>query len=154
VSKTYTFQAVIESEESEGAFVTVPLNVEQEYSKKRAKVKASIDGCPYRGSLVRMGGTCHIMGVLKEIRQEIGKGPGDQVEIILEEDTEPRVIDIPDDLKKALESSPEAEIFFKNISYSHQRQWVNWIQKAKRAKTRRERIARTIQMLQQGKRAR
>jgi uncharacterized protein YdeI (YjbR/CyaY-like superfamily) len=100
------------------------------------------------------GGTCHIIGVLKEIRQEIGKGLGDQVEIILEEDTEPRVIDVPGDLKNALESSPEAEIFFKSISYSHQRQWVNWIQEAKREKTRRERIARAIQMLQQGKRSR
>lgn len=154
MSKTYTFHAVIESEESGGAFVTIPLDVEQVFGKKRVKVKATIDGYPYRGSLVRMGGSCHILGVLKEIRQKIGKGPGDQVQISIEEDTEPRVIEIPDDLKVALESSSEAEILFKQLSYSHQREWVNWIQEAKREKTRQDRITRAVEMLQQGKKYR
>jgi Domain of unknown function (DUF1905)/Bacteriocin-protection, YdeI or OmpD-Associated len=154
MSKSFTFLAVIESEERGGAFVTVPFDVEQAFGKKRVKVKATIDGYPYRGSLVRMGGSCHILGVLKEIRQEIGKGPGDQVQITIEEDTEPREIEIPDDLKRALERNPEAEKFFELLSYSHKREWVNWIQEAKREVTRRERVARAVESLLQGKKSR
>lgn len=153
MSKTYTFQALIEREESGGAYVTIPFDVEQAFGKKRVKVKATIEGIPYRGSLVRMGGSCHVMGILKEIRQKINKGPGDQVQITIEEDTEPRVIDIPDDLKKALESDLEAGIFFKRLSYSHQREWVNWIQEAKREGTRQDRIIQTVEMLHQGKKS-
>lgn len=153
-SKTFTFLAVIESEEKGGAFVTVPFDVEGAFGKKRVKVKATIDGYPYRGSLVRMGGSCHILGVLKEIRQAIGKGPGDQVQITVEEDTEPRQIEVPDDLKSALEQNPKAEKFFEQLSYSHKREWVNWIQEAKREVTRRERVARAVESLLQEKRSR
>lgn len=153
-SKRYTFEAVIQSEERGGAFVTVPFDVEQAFGKKRVKVKAWIDGVPYRSSLVRMGGSEHILGVLKEIRQKIGKGHGDRVHIEVEEETEPRVIEVPDDFKLALEGIPQAETFFKGLSYSHQRQWVNWILEAKREGTRRDRVARAVEMLSQGVKSR
>jgi hypothetical protein len=124
MNETYSFTAVIQGEKRGGVYVEIPFDVEGAFGKKRVKVKAVIDGEPYRGSLVRMGGPCHILGVLKEIRQKIGKGPGDEVQITLEEDTEPRVIEVPGDLKEALESSPEAGAFFQMLSYTHQREYV------------------------------
>lgn len=154
MSKTHTFQAVIESSDSGGAYVSVPFDVEQAFGKKRVKVKATIDGEPYRGSLVRMGSPCHLLIVLKEIREKIGKGPGDEVRVTLEEDTEPRVVDIPLDLKEALASNPEAEAVFQRLAYTHQREYVLWIEEAKREQTRRNRIARAVAMLEQGKKAR
>jgi hypothetical protein len=153
MSKTYTFIAVIKSEASGGAYVEVPLDVEEAFGKVRVKVKAVIDGEPYRGSLDRMGGPCHILGVLKEIRQKIGKGPGDEVQITIEEDTEPRVVEVPGDLKEALENSPKACAFFQKLSYTHQREYVKWIDEAKRERTRRDRIARALEMLQEGKKS-
>jgi hypothetical protein len=149
MTKTCTFTAVIKSEERGGAYVEIPFDVEQTFGKKRLKVKAVIDGEPYRGSIVRMGGSCHILGVLKEIRQKLGKGSGDQVQVTIEEDIEPRVIAIPVDLRVALESTPGLLTYFQNLSYSHQREYVNWVKEAKREQTRQDRIARVVQKLQQ-----
>jgi Domain of unknown function (DUF1905) len=95
-------------------WVGVPFDVEQTFGKKRVPIKATIDGAPYRGSLVRMGGPCHLPIVLKEIREKIGKGPGYAVDIVLEEDTEPRVVQISADLEKAPKGAPEAKTFLQN----------------------------------------
>ena len=70
---------MIESAGRGGAYVTIPFDVEQTFGKKRVKVRASIEGIAYQGSLVRMGGPTHILGILKEIREKLGKGVGDSV---------------------------------------------------------------------------
>ena len=75
-----------------------------------------------------MGGACHVLGVLKEIREKIGKSFGDEIEVVLEEDTEPRIVTIPHDLQKMLESYPEALAFFNQLSYSHQKEYVQWVE--------------------------
>lgn len=149
-----TFRAVIESGDGGGAYVTVPFDVEMTFGRKRVPVQASFDGEPYRGSLVRMGGPCHILGVLKEIRQRIGKQPGDMVEVTIEEDSTPREVNIPEDLEAALGATARAETFFETLSYSRQREYVRWIEEAKREETRRERVQRTVELLAQGKKLR
>lgn len=149
MGQSYRFRAIIEQGRGGGAFVTVPLDMEQVFGKKRVLVNALIDGEPYRGSLVRMGSPCHILGILKEIRQKIGKTIGDEVEIILEEDAEPRQVVIPMDLAQALESVPIAAEAFKRLSYTHQKEYVQWIESAKREQTRQERVTKTLEMLQQ-----
>jgi Bacteriocin-protection, YdeI or OmpD-Associated/Domain of unknown function (DUF1905) len=145
--KKYSFRAVIEHGDGGGAGVVVPFDVEQAFGKKRVPIKATIDGVPYRGSLVRMGGPCHLLIVLKEIREKIGKGPGDEVDIVLEEDTEPRVVRIPANLEKALKNAPGAKTLFTKLSYTHQREYVRWIEGAKRPETRTKRIAQAIDLL-------
>src|SRR5512138_175692 len=97
-SQEFTFRAVIENAGSGGAFVTVPFDVEAAFGKKRVRVNATIGGEPYRGSLVRMGTTCHILGIRKEIRKKIGKTCGEEVEITLREDVEVREVTVPPDL--------------------------------------------------------
>lgn len=143
----HQFRAIIQQSDRGGAYVIVPFDVEQVYGKKRVKVKASIDGEPYRGSLVRMGGQDHILGILKEIRKKIGKTYGDEVEIVLEEDREPREVLLPEDLQEALQQDPSAGNAFLRLSYSHQKEYVNWIEEAKREETRLKRLRQTIQML-------
>jgi len=147
MDRSYSFIAEIKSEELGGAYVEIPFNVEQAFGKKRVKVRALIDGQPYRGSLVRMGGECHILGVLKEIRQAIGKGPGDEVQVTLEEDTQPRVVEVPEDFQVALDASPEALRLFQELSYTHQREYVRWILEARREETRVQRIRKAVEML-------
>ena len=151
MDQKFQFQAVIEDEGSGGAFVTVPFDVEQAFGKKRVKIKAMIEGEPYRGSLVRMGSECHMLLIRKEIRLKIGKSFGDVVEVVLEEDTEPRTVAVPPDLLAALEQHPEAKAFFERLSYTHQKEYVEWIEEAKRPETRQTRLARTIEMLLQEK---
>jgi hypothetical protein len=125
--------------------------VEQLFGKKRLKVRATIDGEPYRGSLVRMGTPNHCLGVLKEIREKIGKSFGDEVEVEFEEDLQLRQVDIPPDLQQALQADAAAQEFFNGLSYSHQKEYVLWINEAKRPQTRQDRIQRTIIMLIEGK---
>ncbi len=149
-----TFTARIENAGGGGAFVQVPFDVEQAFGSKRPKVKATIDGVPYRGTLVRMGAECHILGVLKEIRGKIGKDFGDEITVVVEPDAEARTVDVPPDLAEALGGDAKARAAFDGLAYTHQREYVKLIMEAKRPETRARRVAQTIEMLKQGKKQR
>ena len=128
--------------------------MEAAFGSKRPKVRALIEGVPYRGILTRMGTECHLLIVLKEIREKIGKTFGDEVRITVEPDTEPRVIDVPVELKKAFKTEKEAKASFEKLSYTHQREYVMWINEAKKEETRQNRVVKTIEMLKKGKKSR
>ena len=134
--------------------MTVPFDVEAEFGKKRVKIKATIDGEPYRGLMVRMGSPDHIIGVLKEIRAKIGKDIGDEVAVTVEEDLEPRVVIIPEDFQKMLDENPNAAKFFQSLSYTHQKEYVQWIEEAKREETRQRRLTKALDMLHNSKKGR
>ena len=72
--------------------------------------------------------------VLKEIREKIGKSFGDEVTVELEEDLELRQVEVPADLQKALEAEPAAQAFFNRLSFTHQREYVQWITKRNASK--------------------
>ena len=148
----YTFTAVIEATDQGGAFVTVPFDVEATFGSKRPRVQATFDGLPYRGSLVRMGGSEHILIVRKAIREQLSKQPGDAVEVTVVSDTEPREVTLPKELASALNA--DARSFFDSLSYTHQREYVEWIEGAKRPETRARRIGKAVAMLQAGQKAR
>lgn len=85
-TKQYEFDAVIRKvPEIDGAYIDIPFDVREEFGKGRVKVHATFDGEPYEGSLVRMKTPRHILGVRKEIRRRIGKGPGDIVKVTIRE---------------------------------------------------------------------
>lgn len=85
-TKLYTFTAIIQKVPGiDGAYIEFPYDVRQEFGKGRVKVHASFDGEPYDGSLVRMKTPGHIIGLRKDIRQKIGKQPGDTVEVTIQE---------------------------------------------------------------------
>mgnify|MGYP003575274447 FL=1 len=148
-----TFTAVIQNAGGGGAFVEVPFDVEKEFGSKRPKIRALIEGVPYRGILTRMSTECHILGIRKEIREQVGKTIGDEVRITVEPDMEPRLVKVPVDLEKAFRKEKEARISFDKLSYTHQKEYVTWINEAKKEETRLNRIAKTIEMLKQGKKA-
>lgn len=152
VSNKQTFTAIIQNAGGGGAFVEVPFDVEAAFGSKRPRIKALIEGVPYRGILTRMGTECHLLIILKEIREKIGKTFGDKVTISVEPDTEPRVIELPAELGKAFRAEKKAKAFFDTLSYTHRREYVMWINEAKREETRQRRVAKTIEMLKQGKR--
>jgi hypothetical protein len=152
MTKKYTFTATIQNAGGGGAFVEVPFDVEEAFGAKKPRVKALIEGVPYRGLLVRMGGDHHLLIVLKGIREQIGKTFGDEIQVTVEPDLEERVIEIPKDLMKELKKDKEAKAFFDKLSYTHRKEYVNWVMEAKKEETRHNRIVKTIQMLKQGKR--
>lgn len=82
----YEFDApLIKVPNIDGAYIEFPYDVKEEFGKGRVKVSATFDGIPYEGSLVRMKTPGHILGVRKEIRQNIGKQPGDVVHVTVVE---------------------------------------------------------------------
>src|SRR5690348_748792 len=132
MSEKHTFKAVIKNAGGGGAYVEVPFDVEAAFGSKRPKVKAMIEGHPYRGTLVRMGTECHIFPVLKNIREQVGKSFGDEVEVTLAADLEPRVVEIPPDVAHAFEHESAARAFFDKLAHTHKKEYVNWINEAKR----------------------
>lgn len=83
-TKLYAFTAIIQKvPDIDGAYVEFPYDVRQEFGAGRVKVHATFDGEPYDGSLVRMKTPGHIIGLRKDIRQKIGKQPGDTVEVTI-----------------------------------------------------------------------
>lgn len=82
--KIYEFQAVIKKvPDINGAYIDFPFDVGQEFGKGRVKVDATFDGVPYDGSLVRMKTVNHIIGIRKDIREKIGKQPGDMISVTI-----------------------------------------------------------------------
>lgn len=144
------FEAEIMDADGSGAYILFPYHVQELFGARgRIKVKATFDGAAYRGSMVNMGMGSHILIILKAIRQKIGKQPGDMVHVTIELDEEPRVLDLPEELQRALEQNPSAGEFFEKLSYSHRREYVLWITEATREETRQRRIEKTIEMLRQ-----
>jgi hypothetical protein len=150
----HTFKAIIQNAGGGGAFVEIPFDVEAAFGSKKPKVKAMIEGIPYRGTLVRMGTECHLLLILKEIRDQIGKTFGDKVKVTVELDVEPRVVDVPPELAKAFKKENAAREVFESLAYSHRREYVGYITEAKKEETRLRRVAQTIEMLKQGKKSR
>jgi len=91
-NKIYEFDAVLhEIPEKGGAYIIFPYNIREEFGKGRVKVHATFDGIPYDGSIVNMSikdeanNICHIIGVLKSIREKLGKKAGDTLHVIITE---------------------------------------------------------------------
>ena len=82
----YEFEAEIKKvPDINGAYIEIPFDVKETFGRGRVKVHATFDGETYDGSLVRMKTPCHILGIRKDIREKIGKQPGDTVHVTLEE---------------------------------------------------------------------
>ncbi len=147
--EVYEFDAeIIKQESIDATFVEFPYDVEKEFGVKgQVKVWATFDGYEYRGSLAKMGHSCHILGITQKIRAAIGKKPGDTVHVILKKDDGPRVVEIPEDLKKLLEENEQAMSFFNTLSYTNQKGYADWITGAKKAETREKRVNEAVNML-------
>ena len=88
--RIYRFHAQIQPvPEKGGAYIAVPFDIRKEFGKGRVAVRVFFDGLPYDGSIVNMGvkhpdgSVCYVIGLLKSIRELLGKGPGDEVEVVV-----------------------------------------------------------------------
>ncbi|MGE5494068.1 MAG: YdeI/OmpD-associated family protein [Burkholderiales bacterium] len=150
----YEFDEVIhESGRGGGAYVRFPYDIMETFGAKgRVKIACEFDGVPYRGSIVNMG-TGPIIGVLKSIRDKTGKQAGDTVHVKLWKDEEPREVSLPAELEAALGENEQAKKNFDALSFSHRREYACWIAGAKKEETKKNRIEKAINMLEQGKKS-
>ena len=153
-SQPILFTATIKQNgEMNAAFVEFPFSTEELFNKKgQVKIKATFDGkVEYRGSLAKMKSGCHILGLTQDIRKQLGKTFGDEVSVSLIEDKEERIVEVADDISLVFNENPDAKILFDNMSYTHKKEYIRWIEDAKKPETRENRKAKMIQMILEGK---
>jgi hypothetical protein len=117
---------------------------------RRPPVRVTIGGHTYRSTVASMGGR-FMVGVSAQNRTAAAVAAGDEVDVDLELDTEPREVDVPEDLAAALDAEPEARRFFDGLSYSRKQWFVLRIEQAKKAETRRRRLDEAVTMLREGR---
>jgi hypothetical protein len=128
--------------------VEVPFDVGEVFGEKRAPVKGTVNGTPFRGRVAVYGGK-YYLGFRKEIRDQARIDAGDEVEIEIDVDTAPRVVEVPEDLARVLNKDKEIAEFFEGLSFTHRKEYVNWVNEAKKQDTRDRRVAKTVEMLRE-----
>lgn len=153
-NKPIIFSAeILQHQDINAAFVNFPFDTVELFGKKgQVKVKVLLDDkVEYRSSLVNMGGGCHRLGLTQAIRKDLGKTFGDIVEVELWEDKEERIVIVPDDVQELLNQNEKAKEFYDKMSYTHKKEYILWIEEAKKEETRERRKIKMIEMLLAGK---
>ncbi|MQA00791.1 MAG: DUF1905 domain-containing protein [Dehalococcoidia bacterium] len=119
-------------------------------SSKRPAVRVTLGTYAYRSTVARMGGV-YMVPVSAEHREAAGLAAGDEVDVELELDTEPREVDVPEDMAAALGQNADAKRFFEALSYSLKRWHVLQVEGAKTDETRQRRIDKSVAMLSEGR---
>ena len=127
-----------------------PYPTEKEFATKgKVPVKATFNGVPYTGSLIKYGHPLHILGVPKALREQIGKGPGDTIEVVVWKDEEVRTLEVPAPFEKLIKKEGLLSVF-ERLSYTHRKEYCRWITDAKKEETRLKRLGKAIEMLKKG----
>jgi hypothetical protein len=146
----HRFEALLAKEEGTGAYVVVPLDVPALFGSRRPPVRGTVNGVSFRTTLAPYGDDWYL-GFNRKLREGARITAGDTVVVELERADEPREVEVPSDLAEALAADAEARTTFERFSYTHRKQYVDWIEEAKRDETRRRRIEKTVGMLREGK---
>jgi hypothetical protein len=117
---------------------------------KRPSVRVTINGHTYLSTVATMGGE-FMLPVSADVRASAGVAAGDDVDVDIELDTEPREVTVPPDFSDALDRDVDARRFFDGLSYSNKRRVVLSIEDAKTAETRQRRIAKAVSTLREGR---
>ncbi|HYR90098.1 MAG TPA: YdeI/OmpD-associated family protein [Terriglobia bacterium] len=148
--KRYKFKAKIEAADGGGAYVLFPYDVEKEFGTRgKVPVKATFNDVPYTGSLIKYGYPLHMLGVPKAIREQVGKGPGDTIEVVLWKDEEERTLEMPAEFEKLIKKEGLLP-FFEKLSYTHRKEYCRWITEARKEETRSRRLEKAVEMLKKG----
>lgn len=118
---------------------------------KRPAVRVTINGYSYRTTAMFMGGR-FLVPLSAENRDGAGVSAGDEVDVDIELDTAVREVIVPPDLAAALAAQPSVKAFFDQLSFTHRKEWVRWIEDAKKPETRAARLTKTVDELREGRR--
>ena len=144
------FSATIELGGKTATGIQVPVQiVEGLASGKRPRVRVTINGYTYRSTVAPMGGV-FMLPVSAEVRVRAGVAAGDEVDVDVQLDSEPREVTVPPDFATALDGDTDAKQFFDGLSYSNKQRLVLAIEGATTSETRQRRIASTVSKLHAG----
>ena len=119
-------------------------------SSRHPRVRVTVRGHTFRSSIASMAGR-FMLPMSVDVRRSAGVAPGDEVDLEIELDTEPREVDVPADLAVALAADGVARERFETLSYSNQRRVVMPVESARTEETRRRRVERAVADLREGR---
>jgi hypothetical protein len=142
-SKTFTTTIA-----RDGSMCFIPLTFDPKpvFGKVRAQVRVTLNGFTYRSTIAAMGGPPCIP-LRKSNREAAGLDGGETLAVRLDLDLEKREVKPPADLVKALKAAPPAWDRWRELSYSHQREYAEAVEEAKKPETRARRIAGAVRMI-------
>jgi hypothetical protein len=146
------FRTTVELGGKTATGLPVPAEVVAELGAgKRPAVRVTIGSHTYRSTIAPRGGV-FMLPLSAENRAGAGVAAGDEVDVTVELDDEPREVAVPDDLAAALAGDDAARAEFERLPYSHQLRHVLAVEGAKAAETRQRRVDKALEMLREGKR--
>lgn len=141
------FQVTIQAAGKTATGIRIPAQVVDSLGAgKKPPVRVTINGATYRSTIASRSGQ-YLVGVSAENRELTGVAAGDEVEVDIELDTEPREVEVPPDLAAALDGEPDAKRFFESLTHSQKQGFVQPIEQAKKPETRERRVEKTLAML-------
>lgn len=151
MTEPITFTVRLERPEGRGtsAMMIIPIDVRAHFGRARPPVLVTIRGHTWHSTPAVYGDRYYLV-VNRAAREGAGVHAGDEVEVTLAPDTAPREITVPEDLQRALDADPRAAAGFDALSYSHQREYVEWVEEARRPETRERRITKSVERARSG----
>ena len=147
------FTVTLERVGTTATMFRIPFDLEEAFGRVRPPVRVTIRDHTWRttpGVYDRVG----YIVVNRKVKAATGVDAGDRVRVAMEVDTAPRRVTVPADLKAALTADAEAKAAFDKLSFTHKREYVEWVEEAKRPETRARRVAGTLERVHAGKTAR
>jgi hypothetical protein len=126
--------------------IPIPFDPKAVFGRVRAPVKVTINGYTFRSTIAAMGGPPFVP-FRRSHREAAGLEGRETVRVRLDLDTEKREVTPPPDLVKALKAKPPAWQRWQELSYTHQREYAEAIEGAKKPETRARRLDTAVEMI-------
>jgi hypothetical protein len=149
--KTLRFKVKLEGVEGTvSAWMNAPFDVLETFgTRARVPVRGTMNGFPFRSSLMPMGG-CHGMAVNKAMRDGAKAKAGDTVDVVMERDVAERTVEAPHELRAELAKSKHATKKWESLAFTHKKEMANSISGAKQEETKKRRLAKVMNVLKTG----
>jgi hypothetical protein len=133
-------------------FLPIPFDVHEAFgSRGQVPVAGTVNGFPFRNSLMPQGDGSHAMMFSKELQAGAEAQAGDRVKVVLQRDEAPREVEVPAELGQALRGDKKAAAFFAGLTPSQRKEYADWVGSARQQATRDSRAAKALEFLAAGK---
>ena len=126
--------------------IPVPFDPKPLFGKVRAPVSVTLNGYTFRSTIAVMGGEMFVP-FRRSNREAAGLEGGETLSVTFALDEAKREVKPPADLARALKAAPPAWERWREMSFTHQREYAEAVEEAKRPETRQRRVAGAVRMI-------
>jgi hypothetical protein len=149
MQQKFTAPLVAKGPNGSWTHLVLPFSVQEVFgTKARIPVAGTLNGIAFRNSAMPIGDGTHYMNINKELLAAAKAKAGEEVHVTMTVDKAERTVEIPEELLKSLRKNKAAATFFESLSYSHKKEYTDWIGSAKKPETKLARVEKAIEMLQ------